>query len=132
MPRKNAVTFVALLTLIFTLSVGSGANADQEDQQATTNPTQPSTDNGVVYLGGKLKRPGVYSIAHHPTNLLQIIYSAALDDDLDTDHAVLLLIRRTGPTTQTSTTYVMKGLMAGNPDPPLLQDGDIVQVSKQP
>jgi hypothetical protein len=72
-----------------------GAPVDLEVQPDGRGPASApaAPGGGVYYLGGRIPRPGAYSLGTRPVNLLQALISAGLDVDSERDRQVVLLRR---------------------------------------
>jgi len=101
---------------------------------ASTQPVGKAARNpGPEFLiVGYVPRPGAYSIAGNPTNLLQSVFEAGLERDFNFDTAQLTLIRKIDAKTSVTARYSFHDLWDCKIDPPLLQDGDTVDVAKVP
>jgi protein involved in polysaccharide export with SLBB domain len=104
---------------------------------AVTQPTSlpPSTaetkpGRRVAYIGGKIKRPGVYSVKKPTTAAWLIRTGAGLADNLKVDQTTVTLIRRDGPQASSADTYPLDDLISGKTNLPL-QTGDILMVSEK-
>jgi RNA polymerase sigma factor (sigma-70 family) len=118
---------LAVAVMTTTSPITQNAATPKPATQPTVNATQRS-DAKVYFIGGGVQRPGVYALNAWPADLLDAVFSAALDGDVNLNSAQLVLIRPTGQGTKLTARYSLRDLMDGKIDTPMVQTRDTVEV----
>jgi hypothetical protein len=71
----------------------NGAAAPAPAGNAVAGNAPAAAPGGVYYVGGRIARPGAYTLGNRPVNLLQALIAAGLDVDSERDRQVVLLRR---------------------------------------
>ena len=90
-------------------------------------PTQPS---GEIYVGGRVARPGVYSITGHPIDVLKAIDQAGAEDPAS-DYEVTILHTVVPKKLERTTQFNSLNALKEVPDESImLQPGDRVMLTR--